>query len=346
MSAFRAIVIEQETDAARVTAHTAEVRTLTDGFLRGEETTPSVTVAVDYSGINFKDGLALAGRPGVIKGSPRIPGIDLVGTVEASDEPRWSPGDRVILNGDGIGEGHNGGLAERARVRGDALVRLPKGMTPRRAAAIGTAGFTAMLSVLALEKGGVLPSTDGPADAATSVLVTGAAGGVGSVAIALLARLGYAVTASTGRAAEHSDYLQRLGASAIIDRGELSDPGKPLQRQRWHGVIDAVGSHTLANALAQTHYGGTVTACGLAQGPDLPATVMPFILRAVSLVGINSVNAPLEVRERAWQRLSTDLDPELLDEMTTEVGLADAVGRAAEILAGAVRGRTVVNVRA
>jgi len=358
MSGFRAIVIEQETDAARITAHTAEVRMLSDEFLHAEEEPaahPLVTIAVEYSGLNFKDGLAIAGRPGVIKGSPRIPGIDLVGAVEASDDPRWQTGDRVILNGDGIGEARNGGLAERARVRGTALVRVPDGLTSRRAAAIGTAGFTAMLSVLALENGGVLPVAhdhdhdndhDAGADAATHVLVTGAAGGVGSVAIALLARLGYRVTASTGRAAEEADYLRRLGASDIIDRDELSDPGKPLQRQRWHGVLDAVGSHTLANALAQTFYGGTVTACGLAQGPDLPATVMPFILRAVSLVGINSVDAPLELRERAWRRLASDLDPVLLDEMTTEVGLADAVGRASEILAGRVRGRTVVNVRA
>lgn len=356
MSGFRAIVIEQQTDAARITAHTAEVRMLGGDFLHAgadeaeeqaaEHAEPAVTIAVEYSGLNFKDGLALAGRPGVVRGSPRIPGIDLVGTVEASDDPRWQPGDRVVLNGDGIGEGRNGGLAERARVRGDALVRLPDGMTPRHAAAIGTAGFTAMLSVLALEDRGVLPSAGTDADGATNVLVTGAAGGVGSVAIAVLARLGYRVTASTGRAAEESDYLRRLGASAIIDRDELSDPGKPLQRQRWHGVVDAVGSHTLANALAQTYYGGTVTACGLAQGPDLPATVMPFILRAVSLIGVNSVDAPLELRERAWKRLATDLDPELLDEMTTEIGLADAVGRASEILDGRVRGRTVVNVRA
>lgn len=356
MSGFRAIVIEQETDASRITAHTAEVRMLSEEFLRSESqaSDPAVTIGVEYSGLNFKDGLAIAGRPGVVKGSPRIPGIDLVGTVEASDDPRWQPGEAVILNGDGIGEARNGGLAERARVGGDALVRLPEGLTPRRAAAIGTAGFTAMLSVLALEDRGVVPTSgsggcngssgnpDGPAD----VLVTGAAGGVGSVAIALLAGLGYRVTASTGRAAEEGDYLRRLGASAIIDRAELSDPGRPLQRQRWRGVIDAVGSHTLANALAQTFYGGTVTACGLAQGPDLPATVMPFILRAVSLIGINSVNAPLELRERAWRRLATDLDPELLDAMTTEVSLADAVGEASEILDGRVRGRTVVNVRA
>lgn len=360
MSGFRAIVIEQETDASRITAHTAEVRMLSEEFLRSESQAadPAVTIAVEYSGLNFKDGLAIAGRPGVVKGSPRIPGIDLVGAVEASDDPRWQPGDRVILNGDGIGEARNGGLAERARVRGSALVRLPEGLTPRRAAAIGTAGFTAMLSVLALEDRGVLPTSgngdsggrerggSGDPDAPADVLVTGAAGGVGSVAIALLAGLGYRVTASTGRAAEEGDYLRRLGASAIIDRAELSDPGRPLQRQRWRGVIDAVGSHTLANALAQTFYGGTVTACGLAQGPDLPATVMPFILRAVSLIGINSVDAPLELRERAWRRLATDLDPELLDAMTAEVSLADAVGEASEILDGRVRGRTVVNVRA
>lgn len=366
MSGFRAIVIEQQTDAGRITAHTAEVRMLSDAFLhdafaggRGEQGGDGrgVTVDVEYSGLNFKDGLALTGRPGIVRGSPRIPGIDLVGTVTASDDPRWSVGDRVILNGDGIGEGRNGGLAERARVRGDALVRLPDALTARQAAAIGTAGFTAMLSVLALEHGGVLPhasktpetvetpKTAESADAG-NVLVTGAAGGVGSVAIAVLARLGYAVTASTGRAAAEADYLRRLGASAIIDRAELSDPGKPLQSQRWAGVIDAVGSHTLANALAQTRYGGTVTACGLAQGADLPASVLPFILRAVTLVGINSVDAPLARRQLAWARLATDLDAGLLEEMTVEIGLADAAGRASEILAGRVRGRTVVNVRA
>lgn len=335
MSDFRAIVIEQQTDAGRITAHSAELRTVDDTFLMPGD----VTVAVEYSGINFKDGLALAGKPGVVKTSPLIPGIDLVGTVEASEHERWTSGDRVLLNGSGIGEKQHGGLAERARVGGDQLVRLPDGLTARQAASIGTAGFTAMLSVLALERQGVSPDQG-------DVLVTGSAGGVGSVAIAVLAALGYAVTASTGRAGEQGDYLRGLGASTVLDRAELSEPGKPLQSQRWAAVVDAVGSHTLANALAQTRYGGTVTACGLAQGAELPATVMPFILRAVTLVGINSVDAPLELRERAWSRLATDLDLGLLDGMTTTIPLADAVGRADEILTGRVRGRTAVDVRA
>ncbi len=340
MTEFRAIVIEQETDAGRILAHTAEVRRLTDALLMPGD----VTVAVEFSGLNFKDALAIAGRPGVARTTPLIPGIDLVGTVESSDDPLWSPGDRVVLNGSGIGESHHGGLAERARVGGGSLVRVPDALSSEQAAAIGTAGFTAMLSVLALERGGVSPSST--REAGLSILVTGAAGGVGSVAIAILAKLGYPVTASTGRAAEEFDYLTRLGATSIVDRAELADPGKPLQRQRWSGVVDVAGSHTLANALAQTVHGGTVTACGLAQGYDLPATVMPFILRAVTLVGINSVDAPLGDRQAAWARLAADLDPELLDGMTTTIPLADAVPRAPELLAGRVRGRTVVDVRA
>ncbi|MDQ1582144.1 MAG: acrylyl-CoA reductase [Microbacteriaceae bacterium] len=342
MSDFRAIVIEQETNAGRILAHTAEVRRLTDALLMPG----AVTIDVEYSCLNFKDGLALAGKPGVARTSPLIPGVDLVGTVEASDDPRWKAGDRVILNGAGIGERHHGGLAERARVDGDALVRLPTAFTSEQAAAIGTAGFTAMLAVLALERQGVTPDAAESAGDGADILVTGAAGGVGSVAIAILAKLGYRVTASTGRAAEESDYLGRLGASEIIDRAELADPGKPLQSQRWAGVVDAVGSHTLANAIAQTRYGGTIAACGLAQGSDLPATVMPFILRGVTLVGINSVDAPISDREEAWSRLATDLDPALLAEMTTSIPLADAVPRAGDILAGRVRGRTVVDVRA
>jgi acrylyl-CoA reductase (NADPH) len=350
MSEFRAIVIEQETDAGRILAHTAEVRRLSDALLMPG----AVTIAVEYSCLNFKDGLAIAGKPGVVRTSPLIPGVDLVGTVETSDDPRWMAGDHVILNGAGIGERHHGGLAERARVDGGALVRLPEAFTSEQAAAIGTAGFTAMLAVLALERHGVTPgaaaggSSGAAADAGPSadILVTGAAGGVGSVAIAILAKLGYRVTASTGRAASESDYLTRLGASEIIDRAELSDPGKPLQSQRWAGIIDSVGSHTLANAIAQTRYGGAIAACGLAQGADLPATVMPFILRGVTLAGINSVDAPLSHREQAWSRLATDLDPELLAEMTTSITLENAVPAAQDILAGRVRGRTVVDVRA
>jgi acrylyl-CoA reductase (NADPH) len=342
MTEFRAIVIEQETDAGRILAHTAEVRILTDAFLMPG----AVTVAVEYSGLNFKDGLAIAGKPGVARTSPLIPGIDLVGTVETSDDPRWKPGDRVILNGSGIGEKHHGGLSERARVDGDSLVRVPADFTSKQAAAIGTAGFTAMLAVMALERQGVTLEAADAAGVRPDVLVTGAAGGVGSIAIAVLARLGYRVTASTGRAVEEADFLTRLGASEIIDRAELSDPGKPLQSQRWSGVVDAVGSHTLANAIAQTRYSGTVTSCGLAQGGDLPSTVMPFILRAVKLVGINSVEAPIADREEAWSRLAADLDPALLAELTTSITLAEAVGQANDILAGRVRGRTVVDVRA
>lgn len=340
MSDFRAIVIEQEIDGGAIAAHTAEVRRVTDAFLMPGE----VTIAVEYSDLNYKDGLAIGGRPGVARTSPLIPGIDLVGTVEASEDERWQPGDRVVLNGDGLGEKHHGGLAERARVRGDALVHVPDTITSAQAAAIGTAGFTAMLSVLALERNGVDP--DEVRASGSSVLVTGAAGGVGSVAVAVLARLGYPVTASTGRPEELAGYLTDLGASAILDRSELSDPGRPLQSQRWAGVVDAVGSHTLANALAQTRYGGTVTACGLAQGADLPASVLPFILRGVTLVGINSVEAPLALRETAWRRLATDLDEETLAAMTSVIPLADAIPAADAILAGRLRGRTVVDVRA
>ena len=340
MSDFRAIVIEQQVDGGRITAHTAEVRRVTDAFLMPGE----VTIDVEFSDLNYKDGLAIAGRPGVARTSPLIPGIDIVGTVQESADPRWRPGDRVVLNGAGVGEAHHGGLAEKARVDGDALVRIPDSITSEQAAAIGTAGFTAMLAVLALERNGVDPAE--VAESGSSILVTGAAGGVGSVAVALLAKLGYPVTASTGRVEEASDYLTDLGATAVIDRSELDAPGKPLQSQRWAGAVDSVGSQTLATVLAQTRYGGTVAACGLAQGPDLPATVLPFILRAVTLVGINSVEAPAALRETAWRRLATDLDEESLAAMTRFVTLSEAVAAADDILAGRLRGRTVVDVRA
>ncbi|TAM70612.1 MAG: oxidoreductase [Microbacteriaceae bacterium] len=333
--AFRAIVIDQVRDGSRITEHSAQLREVTDDFLMPG----AVTIDVSHSGINFKDGLALAGKPGIVGVSPLIPGIDLVGTVAASDDPRWKPGDAVLLNGAGIGERHHGGLAERARVHGDALVAIPASIDPARAAAIGTAGFTAMLCVLALERQGVTPD-------AGDVLVTGAAGGVGSVAIALLSQRGYRVTASSGRAEAEAPYLISLGASAIFDRAELSEPGRPMQTQRWAGAIDSVGSATLANVLAQTNYGGAVAACGLAQGADLPATVLPFILRSVTLAGVNSVDAPLPVRQQAWTALAAGLDLALLDELTTTIPLADAFGRADDILAGRVRGRTVVDVRA
>ncbi|WP_285114636.1 MDR family oxidoreductase [Leifsonia sp. fls2-241-R2A-40a] len=340
MSDFRAIVIEQEVEGGRIAAHTAEVRHLTDSFLMPGE----VTIAVEFSDLNFKDGLAIGGRPGVARTSPLIPGIDAIGTVERSDDPRWRPGDRVVLNGSGLGETHHGGLAEKARVGGDALVRIPDSITSEQAAAIGTAGFTAMLAVLALERNGVDPEE--VTRSGSSILVTGASGGVGSIAIALLSKLGYPVTASTGRVEEMDGYLRDLCADAIIDRSELDQPGRPLQSQRWAGVVDSVGSQTLATALAQTRYGGTVTACGLVQGPDIPTTVMPFILRAVSLIGINSVEAPVAMRETAWRRLATDLDEESLAAMTRFIALADAIPAADDILAGRLRGRTVVDVRA
>jgi len=297
-----------------------------------------VVVDVEYSGVNFKDALALAGRPGVVRRHPLVAGIDLVGRVAASDSPDWAVGDRVLVNGHGIGETHHGGLAERARVESGWLTAVPDGMTSLHAAAIGTAGFTAMLAVLALERHSA--GRDG------DVLVTGAAGGVGSVAIALLARLGYRVVASTGRS-EEEPYLRGLGAAEVIDRAGLGEAaGKPLQSQRWTAAVDSVGSTTLANVLAQTRYGGVVAACGIAQGPDLPATVMPFILRAVTLAGINSVEAPAALRNEAWRRLAADLDPALLDGMTETVPLADAPSVAERVLAGRVRGRTVVDVRA
>jgi acrylyl-CoA reductase (NADPH) len=308
------------------------VDSLTDADLGDGE----VLVDVEYSSINYKDGLALAGRPGVVRQYPLIPGIDLVGMVAESVDDRWQPGDRVVLNGWGIGETHNGGLAERARVSGDWLVRLPDGLSPRRAAAIGTAGFTAMLAVQALERADALGG---------EVLVTGAAGGVGSIATSLLAGLGSRVICSTGRQ-EHRGYLSRLGAAEVIDRELLTRPGKPLQSERWSGAVDSVGGATLANALAQTRYGGAVAACGLAASHDLPTTVMPFILRGVQLLGINSVFAPNALRVEAWGRLADTLDMTLLDSLTESVTMTDAARVADEILAGRVRGRTVVDVRA
>ena len=295
-----------------------------------------VVVDVAWSGVNFKDGLALRGDPGVARVDPLVPGIDLVGVVTSSGSSRFSPGDRVIVNGAGHGETRQGGYADRVVVDPASAVHLPAGIDARRAAAIGTAGLTAMLSVLRLERD-VAPG-DG------DVVVTGAAGGVGSVAIAVLSHLGYSVSASSGRIDTEGAYLRSLGATALIDRDDLSGAGKPMQRSRWAGGVDSVGSHTLANVLAQTSWGGTVTACGLAQGSDLPSTVLPFILRGVTLAGVNSVDAPLELRERAWARLARDLDLDLLDTMTTEVELTDVVGAADAVLGGRVRGRTVVRV--
>jgi acrylyl-CoA reductase (NADPH) len=311
-----------------------EVRSIDEGELSDGD----VTVQVDWSTINYKDALAITGKAPVVRRFPMVPGIDFAGTVTESSHPGWQRGDRVVLNGWGVGENHWGGLAGMARVRGDWLVRLPAGFTSRQAMAIGTAGYTAMLCILALEKHGIAPG-DG------EILVTGASGGVGSIAIALLAKLGYRVTASTGKLAE-TDYLLGLGATTVIDRSELSAPGKPLGKERWAGVIDSVGSHTLANACAGTRYGGAVAACGLAGGMDFPATVAPFILRSVTLYGIDSVQAPLPLRRAAWERLERDLDLVKLDRMTTEIALADAPEYARRLLEGKVRGRLAVRVGA
>jgi acrylyl-CoA reductase (NADPH) len=297
-----------------------------------------VRIAVEYSSLNYKDGLALTNKGPVVRVWPMVPGIDGAGRVIESRHPRWQAGDVVVHNGWGVGETRWGCLAQQAVLPGAALVRLPTAFTTRQAMAIGTAGYTAMLSVLALERHGLKA---GEAQGAHDVLVTGASGGVGSVAIALLAGLGYRVTASTGRAAE-APYLQALGATAVIDRAELSAPSKPLQKERWAAVIDSVGSHTLANACAQTRYGGVVAACGLAQGMDLPASVAPFILRGVTLTGIDSVMAPLALREEAWSRLARDLDPARLERITEEISLEAALARAADLMAGRVRGRIVV----
>ncbi|MDN5820024.1 MAG: oxidoreductase [Brachybacterium sp.] len=326
---MRAVLIESEGAAPRLLEDADE------SLLSGD-----IGLDVLASGLNFKDGMALAGT-GIARTHPLIPGIDLVGRVTDAAESadgRFSAGDLVVLNGDGIGESVHGGFATRARVRPDALVRLPATLSPDRAAAIGTAGFTAMLAVLALEDAGVTPESG-------DVLVTGASGGAGSIAVALLAGRGFRVLASTGRTEENGEYLRELGAAEVLDRRELSEePGRPLQSQRFAAAIDGVGSTTLANVLAQTTWGGTVAAYGMAQGPDLPTTVLPFILRGVTLAGINSVQCPLPLRERAWDALARELDPELLDGMTTAIGLSEVIDHAPRILAGQVRGRTVVEV--
>ncbi len=297
-----------------------------------------VDVRVEYSTLNYKDALAVTGAAPIVQVFPLVAGIDLAGTVERSTHPDFAPGDAVLLNGWALSQTHHGGYAQRARVRGEWLVKRPAAFDAQQAMAIGTAGYTAMLCVLALEHGGVRPQ-DG------EILVTGANGGVGSVAIALLSRLGYQVVASTGRL-EDTEQLKALGASDVIDRHGLSAPGKPVGKPRWAGAVDSVGSHTLVNVLAQTAYRGTVAACGLAQGSDLPGSVLPFILRNITLAGIDSVNAPQAVREQAWQRLARDLDPELLHRMTTEVTLAQVLELAPLMLKGQVRGRTVVDVNA
>jgi len=297
-----------------------------------------VTVAVEYSTVNYKDALALSGRSPVIRTFPLIPGIDLAGVVETSSHPGYAAGDRVLVNGWGLSQTHHGGYAQKARLPGEWLVKIPEAFSSRDAMAIGTAGYTAMLSVLALEHGGVSPDHG-------DILVTGANGGAGSIAIALLSALGYRVVASTGRL-EESDYLKALGAAEIIDRATLSEPGAPIAKERWAGAIDAVGSHTLANVLAQTRYRGVVAAFGLAQGADLPGSVLPFILRNVTLAGIDSVNAPYAAREQAWTRLATDLDLGKLARTTQVIGLAEVPALAGQVLQGRVQGRTVVDVNA
>jgi acrylyl-CoA reductase (NADPH) len=296
-----------------------------------------VTVRVDYSTMNYKDGLALTGKSPVVRVWPLTPGIDFAGVVENSSHPEFSPGERVVLNGWGVGESHHGGFSQKARVKGDWLVKLPDTISNAHAMAIGTAGYTAMLAVMALEGLGLSPDKG-------EVLVTGAGGGVGGVAIALLARLGYRVVASSGRKATESDYLAALGAAEIIDRADLASPGRPLARERWAGAVDSVGSHTLANVLAQMRYGGVAAACGLAQGMDLPASVAPFILRGVTLTGIDSVMRPKADREHAWRRLARDLDMAKLDSMIVTATLDEVPVVGAAIVEGKVRGRVLVNV--
>jgi acrylyl-CoA reductase (NADPH) len=295
-----------------------------------------VTVAVEWSTLNYKDGLAVTGKAPVVRRFPMIAGIDFAGTVETSSNPNWKAGDKVVCNGWGMGETHLGAYAEKARVKGEWLVKLPDALSTRDAMAIGTAGYTAMLSVMALEDHGVEPAS-GP------VAVTGAAGGVGSVATAILSKLGYQVTASTGRASE-ADYLKHLGAAEIIDRAELAAAPRPLNKERWAGGVDSVGSTTLANLLSMTKYGGAIAACGLAAGMDLPASVAPFILRGVCLLGIDSVMCPIEKRRAAWTRLARDLDKSKLTEMTSEIPLDQVMEAGARILAGQVRGRIVVKI--
>lgn len=324
---FRALMLTQENKQTQ-----ANFVDLDDAALPAGD----VRVRIDYSALNYKDALAVTGRGAIVRRWPLVPGIDLAGVVEASSDPAWSAGDRVVVNGWGLGETDWGGLAQKASLQAGWLLRLPAHFSTRDSMVIATAGYTAALCVMALQKHGLKPG-DGP------VLVTGAAGGVGSVAVALLAGLGHEVTASTGRPQE-ADYLRLMGAGHVVDRGELAAPGKPLQSERWAGVVDAVGSHTLVNALAQTRWNGAVAACGLAGGADLPGTVMPFILRGVTLYGVNCVFQPKAVRERAWALLAEHLKPQQLTQMTHEVALTDIMQASEDLLAGRIRGRTVVDV--
>ena len=326
---FKGILIEKDDAGYRATLKEIDEAQLPEG---------DVTVRVSHSTLNYKDGLAITGKGPVVRRFPMIPGIDLVGTVEETGHPDYRIGDSVVLNGWGVGEVHWGGLAQKARLKGDWLVPLPQQFTPRQAMAIGTAGYTAMLCVLALERHGVTPDKG-------EILVTGAAGGVGSVAVAVLSKLGYTVVGVSGRPAE-SDYIKSLGATEVLERAAYSSPGKPMARERWAGAVDVVGSHTLANVCASTNYRGVVTACGLAGGMDFPATVAPFILRGVTLAGIDSVMCPRPDRLAAWQRLGTDLDISKLDLITNEIGLADVIPMAGKLMDGKVRGRVVVDVNA
>ena len=324
---FKALLLEKDDAGFRASVRDVDEAGLPEG---------DVSVRIEYSTLNYKDALAITNKSPIVRSWPMIAGIDGAGTVVASSHPSWKAGDRVVHNGWGVGETRWGCLAQRARLQGSGLVRLPEAFSTREAMALGTAGYTAMLCVLALERHGVAPG-------AGDVLVTGATGGVGSVATALLAKLGHAVTCATGKASE-ADYLKRLGARHVIDRAELSAPGKPLQKERWAAVVDAVGSQTLVNVLAQTRYGGVVAACGLAQGGDLPGTVMPFILRGVTLAGVDSVMAPIERRREAWSRLAALIDAATLDTITEEVALGDVIDKAQALLQGRVRGRIVVRL--
>jgi len=324
---FHGILIEKDDQGYRASIKDIDESLLPEG---------DVTVNVSHSTINYKDALAITGKGPVVRKFPMVPGIDLVGTVEQSDSDKFNVGDAVLLNGFGVGETHCGGLAQKARLKSEWLIPLPKSFSPRQAMAIGTAGYTAMLCVIALEKNGVTPEKG-------DILVTGANGGVGSFSIAILAKLGYKVIASTGRV-DQAEYLTKLGASEIIDRNTLSEPGRPLGKERWAGAIDSAGSHTLANVCAGIKYGGVVAACGLAQGMDLPASVAPFILRGVTLAGIDSVMRPLEDRLEAWQRLSDILNPDVFEDISTDISLNEVVETAEGLLAGKVRGRVVVDI--
>lgn len=324
---FKGVIIDKNEQG-----YQANVKELDDALLPEGD----VTIEVSYSTINYKDALAITGKAPVVRSFPMVPGIDLVGTVSESKSDKFSVGDKVLLNGYGVGEGHFGGLAQKARVNSDWLIPLPNGLSEQQAMSIGTAGYTAMLCVIALQKQGIKPESG-------EVLVTGANGGVGSFAITLLSKLGYTVVASTGRV-EQADYLKKLGANEIIDRATLSEPGRPLAKERWAGVIDSVGSHTLVNACASTKYGGAVAACGLAQGMDFPATVAPFILRGVTLVGIDSVMRPLTDRLEAWSKLADIIDPEVFEDIPNVIGLEDVIETANDLISGNVRGRVVVNL--